>query len=351
MKKQRRNKILAINFGGIGDEILFFPTLKTLKKTFYNSTITLVTEPRSKSAGQLTNLVDDVITCDIKSSRKYLNVLKLLFKIWAGRYNLVVSSGSSKFVAVLLFLTGIKKRYGYYSGKLSELLLTGAAPLNQQQYTVDMYHDLVAQIAEDEKPSLPEIDIPAEDLRWASEIIGLRDKKVVLVHPGVSKMSIKKNIIKFWDSEKWIELIKTLLDSDRYKVILAGGPDDWTLVQEIRAELARHDFNQENFIDVVGKTQNIVQLAALIKMSDIMVCVDSAPMHIAVGTRTQTVAIFGPTDEKKLLPQNDSRFVAITNKHQECRPCLWDVRQTSCEHSLCLNITVDQVIEGIESFS
>ena len=31
--------ILAINFGGIGDEIFFLPTLISLKKAFHNSKI------------------------------------------------------------------------------------------------------------------------------------------------------------------------------------------------------------------------------------------------------------------------------------------------------------------------
>ena len=43
------NKILVINFGGIGDEIFFLPTLISLKKEFPNSKITLALEPRSKS--------------------------------------------------------------------------------------------------------------------------------------------------------------------------------------------------------------------------------------------------------------------------------------------------------------
>ena len=43
------NKILVINFGGIGDEILFLPTIISLKKEFPNAKITLALEPRSKS--------------------------------------------------------------------------------------------------------------------------------------------------------------------------------------------------------------------------------------------------------------------------------------------------------------
>ena len=59
------NKILVINFGGIGDEILFLPTLISLKKEYPNSRITLALEPRSKGIKDLTNIIDDVFLIDI----------------------------------------------------------------------------------------------------------------------------------------------------------------------------------------------------------------------------------------------------------------------------------------------
>ena len=59
-------KILALNFGGIGDEILFLPALSSLKKEFPDAKITLALQPRSKSVKNLTNLIDDVICVDIK---------------------------------------------------------------------------------------------------------------------------------------------------------------------------------------------------------------------------------------------------------------------------------------------
>ena len=148
---KKKTKILAINFGGIGDEILFFPTLKTLKSSFSNSSLTLVLEPRSESAKSLTNLIDNTITCDIKGQNKLFNIIKLLFKIWAGGYHVVLSSGSTKFVAILLLLTGISKKYGYDSGLLSKIILTKAVPLNKDQYAVDMYHDLTNGIEDTEK--------------------------------------------------------------------------------------------------------------------------------------------------------------------------------------------------------
>ena len=74
-----------------------------------------------------------------------------------------------------------------------------------------------------------------------------------------------------------------------------------------------------------------------------LICVDSAPMHIGVGLKKPVIALFGPTDEAKLLPVGNKLFTAIKNDSLTCRPCLWDKRQTSCKKTDCLNIEPDYV--------
>ena len=65
-EKRKMKKILVINFGGLGDEILFLPTINTLKKLYPKSKITLALEPRGKAVADLTNLIDEVKIFDIK---------------------------------------------------------------------------------------------------------------------------------------------------------------------------------------------------------------------------------------------------------------------------------------------
>ena len=101
-------RILFINFGGLGDEILFLPTIQSVKKELPNSHITLALEERSKGITSLTDVIDDTLFANIKGKRKYLELIKLLFKIWQAKYDIVISSGSNKFISIFLFLTFIK---------------------------------------------------------------------------------------------------------------------------------------------------------------------------------------------------------------------------------------------------
>ncbi|MDD3237624.1 MAG: glycosyltransferase family 9 protein [Candidatus Gastranaerophilales bacterium] len=321
--------ILLINFGGIGDEILFLPTIKSLKKTYPNSTITLVLEPRSGSIKNLSPIIDNTIGVDIKGKHKYFELLKFYFKALFGRYDLVVSSGGNKLIPFLLYFTGIKTRIGYDTGLISQKLLTQTPKLNQNQYAGKMYHDLIQDLTKQEYQN-PEIVLEDEPTIQNS----------VIVHPGVSKMSIKKNIIKSWSNLTWAKLIEQLLKKGK-NVMLAGGPDDKECIEEIREYLK--DKNTANFSDMYGKTKNIIDLAKLIKKNEILICSDSAPMHIGVATDTRTIAIFGPTDESKLLPKSE-KYTAIKN-NIHCRPCLWDKRQTSCETKECLDLKIEQITE------
>lgn len=327
--------ILAINFGGIGDEIFFLPTLISLKKEFPNSKITLALESRSKGVKDLTDIIDDLFLIDIKSKNKYSELLKLIFLARNGKFDLVVSSGGNKFISILLFLTGIRERYGYNSGKLSEMLLTKAVPLNKNQYACDMYHDLITPVTS-EKTYLPEIKLEPTE----------KEPNTVLIHPGVSKLSVNLGMIKTITPEKWAEVVDLLIERGK-KVILTGGPDDKECVEIIKDNLKNKE--NPNFVDYYGKTKSLMDLAKLIASAEKFVCSDSAPLHIAVAVKTKTYVVFGPTDDKKLIPQSPDVIAVKADDSCPQKPCLWERRQTTCENLICLEIEPYRMVDMILS--
>lgn len=323
--------ILAINFGGIGDEIFFLPTLISLKKEFPNAKITLALEPRSKSVKDLTDVIDDLFLIDVKGKNKYTELLKLVFLARKNHFDLVISSGGNKLISILLTLMGIKKRYGYDTGKLSKILLTKAVPLNKNQYACAMYHDLITPIT-DHKTELPEINVSAQE----------KIPNSVLIHPGVSKMSVQKGMIKTISAETWAETVDLLLEKGKH-VILAGGPDDNEVIETIRNKT-----KNKNFEDFYGKTKSLKDLAVLIGKAEQFICSDSAPLHVAVAMKTKTYVIFGPTDDKKLIPQSDIVIPIKAKDNCPIKPCLWEHRQTTCENLECLKITPKYIVDLIK---
>ena len=329
---EKTKKILAINFGGIGDEIFFLPTLLSLKKEYPNSRITLAVEPRSKGIKDLTDIIDDVILVDVKGQNKYFEMFKLLLTARKGHFDMVISSGGNKLISILLFLTGIKERYGYYTGKLSSLLLTHAVPLNKNQYACSMYHDLIRTITS-HNTELPQIKVERREVVYNS----------VLIHPGVSKMSVQKKCIKTIPPKTWAKVID-LLVAEGKKVMLTGGPDDDNCIKEILENV-----RTQNFENLYGTTKNLNELAQLISSAEKFLCSDSAPLHIAVALGVKTYPIFGPTNDKTLVPQTPQVVPIKANDNCELKPCLWARRMTTCEKLDCLKITPSKIVEMVLS--
>lgn len=323
-------RILFINFGGLGDEILFLPTIQSVKKEFPNSHITLALEERSKGIMNLTDIIDDVLFANIKGKRKYIELLKLLLKIWKGKYNIVISSGSNKFISIFLFFTFIKEKYGYNTGKLSKILLTKTTNLNKNQYAVQMYHDLAKNITNIET-ELPELSIQKKPTIPNS----------VLIHPGVSLISVQKGMIKTIPALEWAKVIEKLADKGK-QVLLIGGPDDKECIDIITKHVP-----VEKYHNLYGTTKNLKELAELISSAEIFLCSDSAPLHIAISLGIKTFVIFGSTDDKKLIPQNDKVIPIKNNCDCPLRPCLWERRQTTCENLDCLKISANKIVETI----
>jgi ADP-heptose:LPS heptosyltransferase len=85
-------------------------------------------------------------------------------------------------------------------------------------------------------------------------------------------------------------------------IVLLNGPDD----QEWTAEMLRLC----NDLKVISPP-DIGKLAAFIAGANLMLCTDSAPMHLSVAVGTYTIALFGPTQADKLLPPKSDRFIGI----------------------------------------
>lgn len=330
MTKNEPKKILAINFGGIGDEIFFLPTLISLKKEFPNSKITLALEPRSKSVKDLTDIIDELILVDPKGSNKYFEMFKLLIKARQGNFHIVVSSGGNKLISILLFLTGIKVRCGYNTGKLSEKLLTHPMPLNKNQYACAMYHDLIRGITQ-HNTELPQVNIDRREQIANS----------VLIHPGVSKLSVQKGCIKTITPEVWAQVID-LLVAEGKKVMLVGGPDDKECIETIL-----NTVRTQNFENLYGTTKNLRELAELISSADKFLCSDSAPLHVAVALGVKTYVIFGPTDPNTLIPKSENVIPITIENNCPNKPCLWARRQTTCPKLDCLKIPANQISQTV----
>jgi ADP-heptose:LPS heptosyltransferase len=293
-------RIVALVPGGIGDQILFFPTLDDLKKNYPNAQIDVVVEPRAKDAYRVSKTVNDTILFDFKNGNSLADWGNLLGVIRDREYNVALSLGQRWGIGFLLWLTGIETRIGYAGNAAAEALLTRTVPLKQEQYAADMYHDLLKGL--DINTPTPElaVSVPTKDLEWADaerKRLGIQGGGYVLIHGGASEMSRMKGIDKLYPVESWKMIIQDFQQRQPdLPVVIVKGPED----EELVAKLVKACPGVK-----VTAPDNIGQLVAMIAGASLMLCTDSAPMHLAIAAQTFTLALFGPTDPDKLLPKNE----------------------------------------------
>ena len=88
-------RLVALVPGGIGDQILFFPTLDDLKRYYPDIQIDVVVEPRSKGAYRVCKSVQRVIPFDFKDRNSMADWGNFLGIIREREYNVALSLGRS----------------------------------------------------------------------------------------------------------------------------------------------------------------------------------------------------------------------------------------------------------------
>ncbi|MBF2057833.1 MAG: glycosyltransferase family 9 protein [Cyanobacterium sp. T60_A2020_053] len=297
-------RILALIPGGIGDQILFFPTLKTLKEKYPQAVIDVIVEPRSKNAYRVCQHVKEVLLFDYKDRNGLADYLNLLGMIRDREYEVAVSLGRSWAVGFLLWLNGIPTRVGYKSPK--SWFISNPVPLNMNQYAGYMYHDLVTGL--DIHTPCPDlsINVPKEDISWAEsqqQSLDIKGRGYILIHGGSSTLAKTKGLNKIYPVPKWQRIVEDIQRKQpNLPIVLLNGPDD----QEWTNEMLQLCNNLK-----VISPPDIGKLSAFIAGANLMLCTDSAPMHLSVAVGTYTIALFGPTQAEKLLPTNQTKFVGI----------------------------------------
>lgn len=301
-------EILALVPGGIGDQLLFFPTLEQLKQSYPDCELGVVVEPRSRGAYRANKYFHDgsltVIPFDFKDRNGPADWGNLLGVVRDREFDAALSLGRRWGVGLFLWLTGIPTRIGY-EGPGSPFL-TNSVPLKGEQYAAHMYHDLVRGFGiEAPCPDLS-VTLLKEDLEWAEaeqQRLGVAESGYILIHGGSSQLAQAKGLDKIYPVENWVEVIRGLQQRQpNLPIVVARGPEDDEFVRALTQATSG--------LKTIAPP-DVGKLAATIAGATLMLCTDSAPMHLAVAVKTYTYALFGPTDPHKLLPPESDRAVGI----------------------------------------
>ncbi|WP_341527338.1 glycosyltransferase family 9 protein [Nostoc sp. UHCC 0302] len=289
-------RVVALVPGGIGDQILFFPTLDDLKRYYPNAQIDVVVEPRSKSAYRVSKSVHEVLSFDYKDRNSMADWGNLVGTIRDREYDVAISARQSWLVSLLLWLTGIPKRIGY-QGK-GAVFLTDLVPLKTAQYAAAAYHDLLQPFGVNAPTPELKVNVPKPDIEWAQteqKRLGVHETGYVLIYSGSDELS-------HYPVKNWRQIIQDLQNKQPdLPVVIIKEPDDEKFVRSLLASTPN--------LKVISPN-DIGKLTAIIGGASLFLSTESAPLHLSVAVQTYTIALLGSTDPTKLLPKSD-KFLAI----------------------------------------
>lgn len=293
-------KILFIQLKRIGDLILTTQAIAAVREKFPEAKITLVISSAGEALAPAIIGVDELLIM-----RSGVGGLSAAAKLARSKFDYCIDFTRNDRSALLVFLSGATKRIVSFRIKVRSKFRTRfynefVEHRMRDMHTAD-YHLALLQPLGISKAS-PEIrlGLPDEAHNRAKQLLTTNNikREFVIFHPGSARAE------KFWNAQRWAEVINQT--GDRYDVdlVITGGPAalEQTHIRDIKSKV-RH-----RVADLSNKT-DLLTLAALIARARVLVTVDSASMHLGAATLTPQVILFGPTNPYHWRPRESAALV------------------------------------------
>ena len=309
-------KILVIELLQIGDLIVATPTIKALREKYKEAVIDVLILPE----------MQDVLTENEDINRLILyenNFKNLVGKIKKENYDLAVILHPGSFnISLALLLAKVKYRIGctksgIFYGK--GFFLNKKIKLNfKVQHKIEDNLDVIRALIIPVKKTNPKIFTTRESEKKVKEFLNKNKiKKFVVIHPGANyrKRGGEK---KEWILERYAELSDKIIENYSLSVIFTGGIQDRPLINNILRLMKNKAY------DFSGNT--IKDFFSIIKVSELVISVDTSASHIAAAFDKPVIVLFGSrysnvwypyTDKKRVISRNSMKEITINDVMKE----------------------------------
>lgn len=337
-ERSERKRFLIIEPFGLGDLVYLTAMLEPIKKRYPEAFIGVVCDSKWKEFLENHRDVDKVHDSNLfwSTHNKSLNLKSLydFFKfclvLRKEKYDVGFDIRGDIRSVYLLVAAGCQERVGFLDYIGSNITTRGLLLTHST-------HSGIRSRFEELSSLLECAGIPAEGpLRInLGTALTPKDKTAKLkvgIHIGAGWK------YKRWRSEQWVKVVHELNSQKEYHIVLLGTPAEQTELSEINRACARECEQVE--------TKEIKTLINEISNLDLLICMDSAPLHLALGCNVPTVALFGPGVIPRWSPPNPLTRVIHHQAEYSCAPCT----QLQCVHPdfNCMDrIEADEVLEAV----
>jgi ADP-heptose:LPS heptosyltransferase len=323
---------IYVGVSALGDFLFIVPTFRAFKNAFPGAEIVFIGKILHKYVIPVFENcphIDRIIEFHLYEKKSFAAYAGFVRRMRKEKFDLIVDTQRKFVPSLLLRLAGSDYMVSHSSkGIFSDFPVP--VPDRCKRHTSDISLDLARAVGIENPETELEITTGEENKRYAVEFLASK---------GVTDTDILAGLIpnagfhtRRWTSEKFGQLADRLHDDSGCRIILFGAESDRPVLEEVAANTTApvifEDFSRKSIMDS----------AALMEKCDIIVGVDSGPLHVADAVGTPCVGIYGPTLPERfgLLGGNCIEICS----YADCSPC----SDTICAHRKCITeISVDEV--------
>jgi lipopolysaccharide heptosyltransferase II len=332
--REETRQIVVFHLNQIGDLMFTLPALKALREEFPRAHITSVMRPHLAGLAAAGGLVDDIVRRPAGRRRAAIGLGLELRKL---QPDLAISFSQSATMTLCARLSGARQRVGYVDSHLARLLThrIQVRGIPSPEKVMQLVRGLGLKSGQTNYVGL--LRLAEEDHRRAEELLEesqLRgDGPLVALAPGESDDRPYKS----WDAGGFMEVAHRLVQRESARLVVVGAESDRAIGHKITARLG-----PRQAANLAGRTTPS-QLAAILARCDLLIGIDSGPMHVAAAMGRPVVGLFGPTDPRQTGPLGGGHEVIF--HRQPCwGPCIHPVTPSCTDRACMMAITPDEVL-------
>ena len=308
--KVSSDRILVIQTAYLGDAILTLPMLKKLKDRNPEAQIDVLAIPSTKEIFSSAPYVDDVIIIDKKGNQKGIRALNRFIKeLRKNTYTALYSPHRSFRSAYITYELGCNESYGFDNSNL-KYAYKHLVEYKVEHHEVQRNLALIGENIEGESWKIPpEISIDEVTERNVNTFIthNQLEDGFISIAPG-SVWNTKR-----YPKEKYIELIKLLIDKNE-TILVIGSEDDSDLCSEITSQFTN------NLINIAGRFR-VIETICLLRNSKLLITNDSAPTHMGMCVDIPVLTIYCSTIKKFGFHPYNKKSQTVSFDELDCKPC------------------------------
>jgi ADP-heptose:LPS heptosyltransferase len=311
--KQDIKNILIIRRNNIGDMVCAIPILRTMRREFPQSHITVLADSTNAGIIEGASFIDKVIIYRKGNGiykNKYIGHWNLLRQN-KQKFDIAIALkiGYSSLLALITLISNARIRIGCIPEKWHPLQICYNLPVSdwrkwKSMHQVDAFFEFIKTVGIENLVKDISIEISPDSINKVREFY--KEKKIQKDNIVVFNISNNKPE-NTWPLERFKETTNVL--SKQYKIIyiITSTPPDRDKTLRLTKEL---DINTFYF-----ETPKVMDFAAVVSESNLLICGEGGAMHIGVGVHVPTISLWGKFRPVKWMPYGEKQFVVKKDEH------------------------------------